>query len=375
MRKLVSKWGALAASTVLLAALAGCAPGASNPGADDSSSDLTGKVYFILPDRTTVRFEQFDRPKFEGAMKRYAPGIEVVTLNSEQNVQQQLNQVQTAVASDAKAIVMVAVDPDQAAGALGVAAASKVPVICDSHACNGGPAYAYLIAQFFEIGKKHGAELAKAATKHLQDTGKPLRLAKMYGDPKYPFYTEQVKGLDEELEPLVKAGTIQVVCQADALNWIPTNSQQAMDQCLTKTDNGVDAILTMNDDLGGGALAAASSAGVKNVMLYGGYDASLAGVQRVAAGTQAMDMSVSYDEMNDVAAQLAVAAIRGEKVPDKFKPGTYDNGYKGGIPEITVNNMVITKDNLQSAVVDAGLYTKEQICRNSVASDSPFCTK
>lgn len=374
MAKKLPKLGALLAAMALLAPLAGCATEGASPAAGDSSK-LTGKVYFILPDRTTVRFEQFDRPKFEAAMKKYAPNIEVVTLNSEQKVQQQLNQVQTAVASDAKAIVMVAVDPDQAAGALGVAAASNVPVICDSHACNGGPAYAYLIAQFFEIGKKHGAELAKAALKHHEETGKPLRLAKMYGDPKYPFYTDQVKGIDEEIAPLIKAGTIQVVCQADALNWIPTNSQQAMDQCLTKTDNGVDAILTMNDDLGGGALAASSSAGAKDIMLYGGYDASLAGVQRVAAGMQAMDMSVSYDEMNDVAAQLAVAAIQGQKVPDKFKPGTYDNGHPGGLPEIKVSNVVITKDNIQDTVVNAGLYTKEQICQNSVASGSQFCTK
>ena len=106
MTKKLPKLGALLAAMALLAPLAGCATEGASPVTAGDSSKLTGKVYFILPDRTTVRFEQFDRPKFEAAMKKYAPDMEVVTLNSEQKVQQQLNQVQTAVASDAKVLTL-----------------------------------------------------------------------------------------------------------------------------------------------------------------------------------------------------------------------------------------------------------------------------
>lgn len=366
----------IAAGCLVAAGLTACAPAANGGGdpAADGSGDLSGKVYMILPDRTTVRFEKFDKPAFESAMAELAPDMEVVTLNSENDVQQQLNQVQTAIADEAKAIVMVAVDPDQAAGSLSAAADANIPLICDSHSCNGGPAYAYLIAKFKEIGETQAKKLAEDAQAYFDETGQPMRLAKMYGDPKYPFYTDQVEGIDEQLEDVIDNGAIEVVCEADALLWVPSNSQQAMDQCLTRTDNGVDAILTMNDDLGGGALAATEAAGLTDITLYGGYDASLAGIQRVAAGVQPIDMSINYNEFNMAIAELVVAAIKGEEVPAKFDAGTYDNGYEDGIAEIQVDNSVITADNIQEIVIDGGLYTKAEICDNGIATDSAFCT-
>lgn len=377
-RSILRRVTALAAGCLVAAGLAACAPAANGGGdggtAQTSNGKLSGKVYMILPDRTTVRFEKFDKPAFEAAMAKLAPDVEVVTLNSENDVQQQLNQVQTAIADEAKAIVMVAVDPDQAAGSLAAAADANIPLICDSHSCNGGPAYAYLIAKFKEIGETQAKKLAEDAKAYYDKNGKPLRVAYMFGDPKYPFYTDQVAGFDEVLKPVIDSGALDVVCQADALLWVPSNSQQAMDQCLTRTDNGVDAILTMNDDLGGGALAAAEAAGLKGITLYGGYDASLDGIQRVAAGIQPIDMAINYTDFNTVIAELVVASMKGEDVPAKFDATVYDNGYKDGIPQIEVNNSVITADDIQKVVVDSGLYTKAEICDGSIAADSTFCT-
>ncbi|RWH16244.1 MAG: hypothetical protein E5X22_24325 [Mesorhizobium sp.] len=338
-----------------------------------AAEDLTGKIYFIMPDFTTVRFEQFDKPAFLKAANELVPNMTVDILNSENNVQQQTSQVQAAIANDAKAIVMVAVDPMQTAGTLALAEQAGIPLICTIHACTGGPAYAYLTAPFVEIGQKQAQAAAKVIEDMNAKTGKPVRLAKIYGDPKFPFYGDQVKGIGEYLDPLIKAGKLEVVCQADALLWLPANAQTAMDQCLTKTHNGVDAIFSMNDDTGGAALAAVEAAGLKGIKLFGGYDATLAGVQRVAAGLQEMDMTVDYVAMNKLAVQLAVHAMKGEKIPANLVATTFDNGYKGGIPEVDAPNSVITKDNIQKSVVDTGLYTKEQICAKGVAADSAFC--
>jgi D-xylose transport system substrate-binding protein len=338
-----------------------------------SSQDLTGKVFFILPDFHTVRFEQLDRPIFIKAMKELAPRIEVKVLNSENNVQRQVSQVQAAIAEGAKAIVLTAVDPQQAAGVLNLAKQAGVPVICHGHACDGGPAYAYVASPYVEVGQKQAAAAAAVIEAMFAKTTRPVRLAKIYGDPKWPFYGDQIKGIAEFLDPLVSARKLEIVCQADVLLWLPANAQTAMAQCLTKTNNGVDAIFVMNDDTGGAALAAVEAAGLKGVKLFGGYDASLAGVQRVAAGIQEMDMTVDYAAVNKLAAQMAIYAMRGEPIPASFSPKTYDNGYSGGIPEVDSTNVAITRDNLQQTVIDAGLYTKEQICAKGVATGSPFC--
>jgi D-xylose transport system substrate-binding protein len=357
----------LAAATVLLAI---CSTGGS-PRA--SAQDLTGKVFLILPDFFTVRFEQLDKPAFIKAMKELAPRIEVKVLNSENNVQRQVSQVQAAIAEGAKAVVLMAVDPKQAAGALNLAKQAGVPVICHGHACDDGPAYAYVAAPYVEVGQKQARAAAEVMEAMFSKTAKPVRLAKIFGDPKWPFYRDQIKGIAEFLDPLVAAKKLEVVCQADVLLWLPSSAQTAMAQCLTKTNNGVDAIFVMNDDTGGAALAAVEAAGLKSVKLFGGYDASLAGIQRVAAGLQEMDMTVDYNDVNKLAAQMAIHAMRGEPIPASYSPKQYDNGYKGGIPQVDSTNVAITRDNLQKSVIDAGIYTKEQICAKGVATSSPFC--
>jgi D-xylose transport system substrate-binding protein len=357
----------LAAATVLLAI---CSTGGSLRA---SSQDLTGKVFLILPDFHTVRFEQLDRPAFIKAMKELAPRIEVKVLNSENNVQRQVSQVQAAITEGAKAIVLMAVDPKQAAGVLNLAKQAGVPVVCHGHACENGPAYAYIAAPYVEVGQAQAKAAAAVMEAMFAKTAKPIRLARIYGDPKWPFYWDQIKGIAEFLDPLIAAKKVEVVCQADVLLWLPSNAQTAMTQCLTRTNNGVDAIFVMNDDTGGAALAAVEAAGLKGVKLFGGYDATLAGVQRVAAGLQEMDMTVDYSAVNRLAAEMAILAIRREPIPASYAPKQYDNGYTGGIPEVDSINVAITRDNLQKSVIDAGLYTKEQICAKGVAVGSPFC--
>jgi D-xylose transport system substrate-binding protein len=357
----------LAAATVLLAI------GSTGGSPRASSQDLTGKVFLILPDFHTVRFEQLDRPAFIKAMKELAPRIEVKVLNSENNVQRQVSQVQAAIAEGAKAIVLMAVDPKQAAGVLTLAKQAGVPVVCHGHACENGPAYAYIAAPYVEVGQAQAKAAAAVMEAMFAKTAKPIRLARIYGDPKWPFYWDQIKGIAEFLDPLVAARKLEVVCQADVLLWLPANAQTAMTQCLTRTNNGVDAIFVMNDDTGGAALAAVEAAGLKGVKLFGGYDASLAGVQRVAAGLQEMDMTVDYSAVNKLAAEMVILAIRREPIPASYAPKQYDNGYAGGIPEVDSINVAITRDNLQKSVIDAGLYTKEQICAKGVAVGSPFC--
>lgn len=369
--------GVLAFIAVATLVLTGCGNGgkSSSSSASGDGSSLTGKVYFILPDTTTIRYEKFDKPAFIAAMKKMAPDIQVVVLNSNNQAQLQVTQVQTAITAGAKAIALISVDPEQAAGNLNLIKAANIPVVCMAHVCNGGPAYAYLTVPFVEIGQAQGQVAAQHITDYYQKTGKAFRLAEMFGDPAFPFYPDQVKGFNQYLTPLINAGKLKVVCKADALLYEASNAQTNMDQCLTKTNNGVDGILAMNDDTGGGALAAAYAVQLKNMILFGGYDATLAGVQRVAAGIQPLDMTTDYEKFDSTAVALIVAAMQGKPIPPELKPTKYDNGYDGGIPEVQAVNARITAATLQQTVIDTGLYTKAQICTNSVATGSPFCAK
>jgi len=63
--------------TKAMAVIAGlgfaAAPLTTPAAALDSDPSLTGSVYMMLPNFTTVRFVQKDAPAFVAAMKKYAP--------------------------------------------------------------------------------------------------------------------------------------------------------------------------------------------------------------------------------------------------------------------------------------------------------------
>src|SRR5262249_51522404 len=158
---------------------------------------------------------------------------------------------------------------------------------------------------FEDIGDAQGKYLAEHLPAH-----RPVRLAYMLGDPKFTFYSEQMKGFDKSLKPLIDAKTVEVVCRADALLYLAANAQKNMEQCLTKTDNGVDGVVVMNDDTGGGVIAALTAQGLEGkVPVFGGYDATLEGIQRVLIGWQAADMAPPYKAMAKAAVHLIVSKV------------------------------------------------------------------
>jgi D-xylose transport system substrate-binding protein len=335
------------------------------------SAELSGPIYLLVPNVTTSRIAQFDIPNITKALQEQAPGSKLVVLNANDDMQQQVSQAESALSSGAAGIILFSVDPPRSASILAKAEADGVPVVTYAHDPGPGPVAYHVSVPFADIGEAQ----AKYMVDHLPKN-RPVRLAYMLGDPKFAFYTDQMKGFDKYVQPLIDNGTIKIVCRSDALLYLAANAQKNMEQCLTQTDNGVDGVVVMNDDTGGGVIAALSGQDlVGKVELYGGYDATLEGVQRVLSGWQAADMSPPYREMAESAVKLVLAAARGEKAPEGVVNGTWDNGFtKGGVPTRRVPNVFITPENVQKTVVDEGLYTKAQLC-SGIAAKAEFCTK
>lgn len=333
------------------------------------ADELKGSVYLLVPNSDTNRWSQFDVPNITASMKKYAPGVELKVVNANGNAAQQVSDVDAALAAGALGIILIAVDPSQAGGTIAKAAQDGVPVVTYAHDPGPGPVSYHVSVPFVDIGEGQG----KWMIDHLPSK-RPVKIAYMLGDAKFKFYTDQMLGFDKYVEPLVKSGDIQIVCRADAEGYVPANAQKNMEQCLTQTNNDVDGVVVMNDGTGTGAIAALSAQNLQGkTMLYGGYDATLDAVQRVLAGWQSATMSPPYKGMADAAAQLIVTAIKKEKPADGLINGTWDNKFtEGGVPSRLEPNVFITPDNVQQTVVDAGLYTKADICQG-IAVESAFC--
>lgn len=352
----------LLAASLLLPSLPAAAAG---PG-----EALTGKVYVLLPRTTAVRFEKWDRPYLVEAFKRHSPRLEVMVLNAQDNAAEQERQFETALASGAKGIVLACVNPDAAGGMLVKAKAAGVPVVNHANQCNGGPVSYRVLASFEQVGE----DQAKYVATHLPPSPRPLKVAKMFSDPTNALYKAFVAGFDKYFDPLIKNGSVQVVCHADAGSWNPAKVQQNMEQCLTKVNNAVDAVMVMNDDTGNGVVAALRAQGLEGkVKLFGGYDATIAGVQRVLAGWQVSDMYAPYQTMADRSVQMLISEITKTPPPAGFVQGTVDNKFMQ-VPAVPLENTLVTVDNIQKTVVDAGLWSKAELCDpKGIAATAPFC--
>lgn len=327
-----------------------------------------GTVYYLVPTGAIKRFESFDIPNVRAALKKHAPGLELKVYDAGNDVNRQITQVESALANGAKGILISVISANQLGGAVSSAAADKVPVVGLAMDAAAGPLSYQVTVPFEQIGAVHGEYIVKHLPKE-----RPFRLALMLGDPSFSFYTDQMTGLEKQIKPLVDSGDIEIVCRADATYFLPANTQRNMEQCLTSTDNKVDGVFVMTDD-GGTAVTAALAAQnlTEKVKIYGGYDATLEGVQRVMLGWQAMDMAPPYAAMADSAVQLLLAAMAGKPAPEGLVNGVAPNGSDTGVPARFEPNVIITADNVQETVVDAGLFTKEQLCSGAGAA-AEFC--
>lgn len=374
MRKATRFTPALA-GVALLIGLAGCSGGGvespSSNGSEESAGSVSTadkqRVFMLLPNATTVRFEERDAPLFIAALANYAPNAEVTTLNAEGDPTKQQGQMEDAIAQGADAIVYVSADANLAAGALAVAENAGVPVIFYEHDAVGGKAEAHVLFDALAVGRAQG-ERAVEVINGIDGDG--LKVARIKGNPGEFGTNMYQQGQDEFLQPLIDSGKIEVVCEQNIANWDPVAGQAFIEDCLAQNGNDLDVIISMNDGLAGGSVAALTTQGLQGqVVVTGGQDANLGAIQFIVKGFQDNTIFKDLAVMADYAAQVTASILAGDGVPDALVNGEIDNQYMMvSAVYLPVNNVTI--DNVAD-VVDAGLYSWQQVCEG--AEDVPIC--
>jgi D-xylose transport system substrate-binding protein len=361
MRKLGRKWLAAAALT---------AAGALSAAGPVSAGEATGKVYALLPNPTQI-WSLWFTPSLKKAFATYAPKVELKFLNANANIGEQNNQMQAAIVDGAQAVILGPQDSAQSAGMLAAAAAANVPVITIvNDPGKGKVAYhvGYLMKQLGEAQPKYLAANFPASPR-------PFKLALILGDPKWSVYDAEQGGFEEFLGPLVKNGTIEIVCRYDTIGWVPANAATNMEQCLTKTGGKVDGVFGNNDDTLTAVSGVIQAQGLQDkIVILNGVDGTLPAIRRVANGRQLAELLIGVREMSDAAAQLAVAAIEGKPAPSGLVNTQFDNGFvAGGVPTDLVPTVIVTPQNIKQTVVDPGFWTVKDICDGPEMTEASFC--
>jgi D-xylose transport system substrate-binding protein len=182
------------------------------------------------------------------------------------------------------------------------------------------------------------------------------------GDKGDPNATFLFSGITEVLKPGMDSGKIKNVCETFTDGWKPDNAQKEMEQCLTKQNNKVDAVVSENDGMASGVVAALKAQGMAGAVPVSGQDGDLAAINRVALGTQTVSIWKDSRVLGKAAADAAVALANGKAMDSLPGVAKFNKGKKGvEMNAILLQPTPITKSTL-NLVINAGWISKDKAC-------------
>jgi D-xylose transport system substrate-binding protein len=288
-----------------------------------------------------------------------AAGAEYVSADAQSSSAKQLSDIESLMAQDVNALIILAQDTDAIKPAVQAAADQGIPVIAYDRLIEDPRAF-YLTFDNVEVGRMQAAAVLAVMPKgnYVMIKGSPT-------DPNADFLRG---GQQEVLQGAIDTGDIKIVGEAYTDGWLPANAQKNMEQILTANDNKVDAVVASNDGTAGGAIAALTAQGM--VVPVSGQDGDHAALNRIAQGTQTVSVWKDSRLLGKTAGEIAVALAGGTTMDKVANVQKFVTPGGNEMNAVLLAPMPITKDNL-TAVVDAGWITKDALCQGVTAGPAP----
>jgi D-xylose transport system substrate-binding protein len=280
-------------------------------------------------------------------------GFAYLSADAQSDPQKQLTDVESLLAAGVDALIILAQDSQAIIPAIERAKAEGVPVIAyDAPVDTDG----VLFVSFDNIAV--GRLMAQA----MVDADPGPRWVAIEGDPAHPIVDVFRSGQMEVLQPLIDAGTIEILASHNIENWQPAVAQSTMDQVLTRLDNDVDAVLAMNDGTAGGSAAALAAQGLLGEVALSGQDGDHAALNRIAKGEQTVTIWKNSMDLGEAAAAAAVELAQGAELTAVEGSTIYMTPSGVEQPAVLLEPFAITFDNLD-LVLDAGWIKQEDLCQ------------
>jgi D-xylose transport system substrate-binding protein len=346
-----------AASTAATTAAAGAATTAAAGGGTAAGC----KIGVSWNNYQEERWAKWDEPAIKAAIA--AGGGSYVSNDAKSSAETQASNVENLISQGAKVIIVLAQDGTAIKPSVASAIANGVPVIAYDRLIED-PKALYITFDNVGVGKLEAqAVFAKVPA------GKYVIIKGNKADANADFLRS---GYDQVIGDAVKSGKIQIVGETYTDNWDPSKAQTEMEQFLTAQSNKVDAVLSENDGMAGGVVAALQAQGLAGQVPVSGQDGDQAALNRIALGTQTVDVWKDARALGKAAGDAAIALC---KNPDASTvkgtaPFTTPGGVK--VSSILLTPQAITKDNV-NVVLDAGWVDKASLCQGVKAGSVAAC--
>ncbi len=361
---------------VIALSLVGCGGAKSNgeenvsvttpPAADAGSAegdviyDREGTVYMSITDSRIARCLSFDVPFVEKWLAVYAPNMELKVLDPLGDNQKQLQQIEGAISSGCDFMIYMPADEYSAAGALQLLNSEEVPFCSLAHTPFGGDVQMMVSMPFPSIAEQY---IDYMENEILANATEPVKVANIWGAQGFLFYDQLKATYHAAFDRWEQEGKVEIVFEADTNDWSANPAVPVTEQMLTQTGNEVDVIFTMNDDIMTGIVSVLVEQDmIDKVKLLGGCDSTVEGLARVQEGWQVADVLPNYEAQSQAVAKVAATWLATGACPTEMANGSTDNEYmEDGIPTINIDAIMITKENMQAEIVDAGVTTQAAI--------------
>lgn len=331
---------------IFLAAFAAYATGTQETGQTTAAS--AARVAFLLPENVTPRWEGSDAPTFKQALEKLVPGVQIDVLNALNDPSRQQSQAEAELTKGAKVLVVAAVDQKAAAAIVNDAHAQNVPVIAYDRLIRNSPLAYYVSFDSVAVGKAE----AQWMVDHLHNGA---RIVIIDGSPTDDNAHLVNEGIHAVVDPLLKSGQLTLVDEQWTPGWDPTAAQREMEQILTKANNQVDGVISANDGMSGGIIAALKAQGMAGRVKTTGQDASLEGIQNVLLGTQGVTVFKDFRLQAPAAADIAAALLKGEKPTNTN--ATVNNG-QVDVPSVMLKVVPIDQANVKTLVTNGWIQSQ-----------------
>src|SRR5438876_11356628 len=266
-----------AAATFVVAACGG--GGGGGGGGAATSAATTCTVGVSWNNYQEERWAKWDEPAIKAAIA--AGGGKYISNDAKSSAETQASNVDNLISQGAKVLVILAQDGTAIKPAVAKSIQNGVPVIAYDRLIED-PKALYITFDNVLVGKLEAQAVFKA-----KPTGNYVVIKGNKADANADFLRG---GYDQVIGDAVKSGAIKIVGETYTDNWDPSKAQTEMEQFLTANKNQVDAVLSENDGMAGGVVAALQAQGLAGKVPVSGQDGDKAALNRVAAGTQTVDV-------------------------------------------------------------------------------------
>jgi putative multiple sugar transport system substrate-binding protein len=356
---------------VMVFSLSACGTKSEDTSGSDSAAKDDGKidVGIVLPTKDEPRWLQ-DQARFEDVISKTEYSVEV--LFSQGSSANEKTNVETLIAKGIKVLIICAHDATAAAAAIEEAKDAGITVISYDRLITDTQAVDYYVTfDSMAVGAAMGKYLVDSAS----GTGLPLYLYAGAATDNNAFLF--FEGAWEVLQPKIADGTFVIKNSSEAValqdkatltrdeeakiigqvttNWDFNEAKSKAEAHLTSAaaaDKGQCFILAPNDGTSRSiADVFAADADVTGYFITG-QDAEIASVQYIIDSKQSMTVFKDTRTLAADAMNMAIDVIGGKK---PATDSTYNNLVKD-VPSKQTATVVVTKDNVKSALIDSGYY-------------------